>query len=71
MRDTDHDKSVLSKNLAGGRKLAVHVFNEGNNDFKTVFVSASKDGKTVTLTDGIRSQEISFTEFVEATKGGI
>lgn len=69
--NTDHIKSVLSKNLAGGRKLAVRVFNEGNNDFKTVFVSASKDGKTITLTDGNRSQEILFTEFVKTTKEGI
>lgn len=52
INNTNHIKSVLSKNLAGDRELAVRVFNENGNGFKTIFAKASKDGKTITLTDG-------------------
>ena len=47
------------------------VFNENGNGFKTIFAKASKDGKTITLTDGNISQEIPFTAFVKASKDGL
>ena len=71
INNTNHIKSVLSKNLAGDRELAVRVFNENGNGFKTIFAKASKDGKTITLTDGNISQEIPFTVFVKASKDGL